>query len=136
MSGVKMTPQQATKRYMARVMGSAAGYIGAVFGAAFLIDDGDPITVVTILASLIPAIFIVLMMRALWRYIEDVDEVARHDFVQALMAAGFTVVTLSGSWGLVEMFNDDLPRLSIFWVFPVFFLVFGLVTFIRYRRCV
>lgn len=135
MTSKTLSPKTAHKNYMGRMLGASGGYIGTVFAAAFVIDDGDPVSVITILVSLLPAIFVLLMIRAVWRYISEVDEVARHDYVQAMMAALFIVLALSGSWGLVELFNDDLPRVPIFWVFPIFFFAFGIVSSFRYRRC-
>ena len=136
MTNTSLTPQKATKQYMFRMMGAAGGYIGAVFGAAMVLDDGDPVSVITLLVAAFPAIFILLMLRAVWIYINVVDEVARHDMVEAMLVALFCMLAIGGSWGLVELFNESVPRLPIFWVFPGFFIIFGVVSGIRYRRCV
>lgn len=136
MSTRSLSPKSAHRQYTARLLGTSGGYIGTVMAAAFVLDDGDPITIVTLLVALLPALFILLMLRAVWIYINAIDEVARHDHVEAMMVALFIVLAIGGSWGLLEMFNSSVPRLSIFWVFPGFFLIYGLVSAIRYRRCV
>ncbi|MGB3454978.1 MAG: hypothetical protein WBG08_12070 [Litorimonas sp.] len=136
MTSLELTPRMAKKRYMGRMLGASLGYVGSIVGAAFLIESGDPITPVTVLAALAPAAFILLMLVAVWRYVAEVDEVARHDYVQSMLFALFGILALSGGWGLVELFNEDLPRLPVFWILPVFFALFGLVNLIRHRRCI
>ncbi|MEL6687819.1 MAG: hypothetical protein AAFP97_09375 [Pseudomonadota bacterium] len=130
----EITPKQAAKKYVSRVFGASLGYIGAVFGVSFLIDDGDPVTVFTIMAALLPGIFIVLMVLALWKYLSEMDEVARHDHSRALLIAAFTVLGLAGSWGLVELYNDAFPRIPVFFVYPAFFGVYGIVACMLYGR--
>jgi len=129
-------PAQATKRYMRGVMGSALGYIVTVFGVSFLHDKFIDGSLVAILIAAIPGIFIALMVLSLWRYLNEADEVMRHDLTQAMMGGLFLTLVISGGWGLVELFNDDMPRLPIFFVFPGFFLLYGLIAGIRYKRCV
>lgn len=136
MSDKTLTPKAANKRYFSRMFGAACGYVGSVFGVSFLIDKGDPVTVVTILAALIPGFFVLMMLWAVWRFVNEVDEVARHDLTQAMLVALFSVLAISGGWGLVELFNTNLPRLPVFWVFPVFFLIFGFVNCFRFGRIV
>lgn len=134
MSDATITPGQAKKSYMFRMLGASFGYVGAIIAAAIVIDEGDPVSAITIVVAAIPALFILLMMRALWRYIREADEVARHDITQAMMDGLFIVLAVSSSWGLIEMFNASLPRLPVFWMFPLFFAVFGIVSGIRYGR--
>ncbi len=131
-----MKPKQANKRYFSAMLGSSLGYLGSVFGVSFLHDKLVDGSIPGILLSLIPGIFICLMLLSVWRYLKDVDEVVRHELIQAMMAGLFALLALSGGWGLVELFNDSLPRLPVFFAFPVFFLTYGLVTAIRYKRCV
>lgn len=131
-----MKPKLAKKRYFSTVMGASLGYVGSVFGCSFLhhkVPDGS---VAGISLSLVPGLFIGLMLFAFWRYLHDVDEVARHEMTQAIIIGLFVLLMLSGGWGLVELFNDSLPRLPIFYAFPAFFITFGLVSGIKYRRCV
>lgn len=131
-----MKPKLAKKRYMFTVMGSSLGYLGSVFGISFLHDKLADGSIGAILLSLIPAIFICLMIASVWRYLKDVDEVARHDLTQAMLVGLFVLLTLSGGWGLVELFNDSLPRLPIFFAFPAFFLIFGFVSCVKFKRWV
>jgi cytochrome c-type biogenesis protein CcmH/NrfF len=134
MTTINLTPKQAAKQYGCRMMGAALGYLGATFGAAMVLDEGDPVTVITILVALVPAAFVLLMLRAVWRYMKEMDEVARYDHTQAMLIALFVVLSVGGGWGLVELFNEELPRLPIFWVFPGFFFIYGLVACFVFGR--
>ena len=131
-----MQPKQAVKRYFLTVMGSSLGYLGAVLGISFVHDKVPDGSLAGICLALVPGIFICLMLHAVWRFLKNTDEVARYELTQSMMAGLFVLLALSGGWGLVELFNDTLPRLPIFFAFPVFFLSFGGVAAIRYRRCV
>lgn len=130
-----MTPKLAKKRYFATMMGSALGYLGAVFGVSFLHDKLTDGSILAILLAVIPAIFISGMIWSLWRYLNDIDEVGRHYLTQAMMSALAIVLAISGGWGLVELYNESLPRLPIFYVFPAFFLIFGLISKFKYKQC-
>lgn len=134
MPNTTLTPKQAQKRYMGRMLGASGAYIGTVLAASFVVDEGDAVTVSTILVALVPAICILFMLRAVWMYLNEVDEVARHDFTQAMMVSLFIILAIGGGWGLVELFNDNLPRLPIFYVFPAFFGIYGLVSCFGFGR--
>jgi len=129
-------PAQANKRYIRAVMGSAIAYIIAVFGVSFLHDKFTDGSIIAILIAAIPGLFIALMVLSLWRYLNEADEVLRHDLTQAMMGALCVILIVSGSWGLVELFNDDIPRLPVFYIFPSFFLLYGLISKIKYKFCV
>jgi len=131
-----MKPILVCKRYIFSTLGYGFGYLGSVFGITFLHDKVPDGSVAGVLISLFPAIFIGLMLGAFWRFLKDSDEVARHDMTQAMMAGIFALLMLSGGWGLVELFNENLPHLPIFYAFPAFFLTFGLVSGVKYKRWV
>jgi phage shock protein PspC (stress-responsive transcriptional regulator) len=116
------------KRYRRQVLGAGAGYIGAVFGVSTQLSDTDPVTVLTVGLAFLPGLFILLMVYAMWVYIRDVDEAARHFMVNAMMSALFVTLAISGVWGLAELFLDGLPRLPVFFVFPIVMGMFGAFT--------
>ena len=130
-----MKPKQAYKKYFSTTLGASLGYLGSVCGVSFLHDKFTDGSAGGILLSLMPGIFICLMLFSVWQYLKDVDEVARHELTQSMMAGLFVLLALSGGWGLVELFNDSLPRLPVFWAFPIFFLTYGAVSAIKYKRC-
>lgn len=129
-----MIQSEVKKRYIFTSMGASLGYLGAVFGVAFIHDKFIDGSLPAIIISMIPGIFICVIIWSVWQYIKDIDEVARHDLTQAMLIGLFVLLALSGGWGLVELFNDDMPRLPIFSAFPVFFLIFGLVSGLKYKR--
>jgi len=130
-----MTQKTVRQRYRFSTLGYGLGYIGATFGVTFLHDKLTDSSLLAVLLAAFPAIFIALMVRALWRYINAIDEVARHDHIQAMVSALLIILMISGGWGLVELFNDELPRLPIFYIFPAFYLIYGLISSLKYDRC-
>lgn len=130
-----MSLAQTNRRYKFSTLGYGLGYIGTVLGIRFLPDsffEGSP---TGIFFAALPAVFIGLMVWAFWRYINDIDEVARHDHISSMMISLMLVLIISGGWGLVELFNEDMFRISIFYIYPIFFLTYGLIAVIRYKRC-
>jgi len=123
-----MSQTMIRKRYTRTVMGAGAGYIGAVFGVSTQLDDGDPLTAINIGLALVPGLFILLMVYAMWVYFRDVDEAARHFMIKAMMSALFVALSISGVWGLAELFLDALPKLPVFFVFPIIIGMFGVFT--------
>ncbi|GHA88089.1 hypothetical protein GCM10009069_08800 [Algimonas arctica] len=123
-----MSQAKIQKRYRRNVMGAGAGYIGAVFGVSTQLDGDSPVTVLNVGLALLPGLFIVGMVYAMWVYIRDVDEAARHFLVKAMMSALFVTLALSGVWGLAELFLDNLPKLPVFFVFPIVMGMFGVFT--------
>lgn len=130
-----MSQKTIRQRYRFSTLGYGLGYLGATFGVSFLHDTFTDSSLPALLLAALPAVFIALMVRALWRYINQIDEVARHDHIQAMMSALLIILMVSGGWGLVELFNDDLPRLPIFYIFPAFYLIYGLISSFKYKRC-
>lgn len=129
-----MKPELAKKRYMSMMIGSSLGYIATVFVVSYthgLLTEGST---PAIILSLVPAVPICLMLWSIWRFLDEMDEVARHVLTQSMLFGLFVLLALSGAWGLVELFNDSMPRLPIFFVFPAFFIIFGLVTGFKYKR--
>ncbi len=131
-----MKPRIAKQRYTKAMMGSALAYLAAVFGSRFLEDKVIDGSFMGIAVSLIPGFFIALMVWSVWRYMRETDEVTRHDHTAAMLFSLYSVLIFTGGWGLVELFNDSLPRIPIFYVFSGFFLVFGAVSCIKFKRWV
>ena len=123
-----MTHKQVTRRYTFTMIGASLAYAGTLIGATFFIDDGDPTTPLTFTVAMLPGIAIIYMLWGMWRYINDVDEVGRFFITRALLIALFGTLAISGVWGLAELFLEDLPRIPVFWVFPITMGLFGLAS--------
>ena len=130
-----MSPTETNRRYKFSTFGYGLGYIGAVFGISFLPETLFEGSIAGIFLAIIPALFISLMVLTFWRYINNIDEVARHDHISAMVISLMLVLIVSGGWGLVELFNENMPRIPIFYIYPIFFLTYGLIAAIRYKRC-
>lgn len=120
-----MSQTMIQKRYRRNILGAGVGYTGAVAGVSTQLDGGDPLTALNVGLALLPGVFIVAMVYAMWVYIRDVDEAARYFMIKALMGALFLTLALAGVWGLAELFLDDLPKLPVFFVFPIVMGMFG-----------
>jgi hypothetical protein len=129
-----MKPKQAIRRYLSTTIGASLAYVGSVFGVSFFHDRLIDGSAAGILIALVPGIFICLMLFSMWRYLQEIDEVARHELTQGMMTGLFGILAFSGGWGLVERFNETLPPLSLFYVFPAYFLIMGIATFVRWKR--
>lgn len=116
------------KTYMKSLLLSAGAYVVTLMGVTFAVNKMEASPILAGLLAIIPAFFVLLMLRAVWIYVHDVDEAQRFFLMKSMMIGLFSLLAVSGSWGLVEMMSDDLPRLPVFWLFPLFFGVFGLST--------
>lgn len=121
------TPKEANRRYMGLMLGSSLGYVVALLGVTALLSKDDPITPLGLTMAFVPGLFVIGMLYAMWRFIKEVDEVARFYIMRALVMAAFVVMAVAGTWGLLEMILENIPRLPIFWAFPLFFFIFGIV---------
>lgn len=122
----KITPKLASKRYMRSMLGFSLGYAGALIGVTYLLKTiGNAPLLYILLATILPGLFLFGMLWSIWRFLREVDEVARHFIVQSMIIGLFGVLALSGVWGLMELLSDEIPRLPVFWIFPVFFAAFG-----------
>ncbi len=131
-----MEPKTAIKRYMTLMMGSSLSYLVVVFAISVSHDALKDGSLPAIALSLLPGIPLCLVLWSLWRYLKEADEVVRHDLTQAMVIGLFILLGISGCWGLAELFNDTMPRLPMFFAFPLFFIIFGLVSGTKYKRWV
>lgn len=123
-----MSASQVQRNYRKSLLLSSLGYVVTLLGVTQAVNTLGASTLLAGALAIIPAIFVLLMLRAIWIFVHDVDEAQRFFLVQSMMIGLFAVLAISGSWGLVEMMSDDIPKLPIFWLFPLFFGVFGLST--------
>jgi len=123
-----MSASQVQRNYRKSLLLSSLGYVVTLLGVTQAVNTLGASTLLAGALAIIPAIFVLLMLRAIWIFVHDVDEAQRFFLVQSMMVGLFAVLAISGSWGLVEMMSDDIPKLPIFWLFPLFFGVFGLST--------
>lgn len=109
----------AYRRYMARLFGAAVVYVGAVFLASRLIPDHAHASPGIIAVALIPGAATLAMIWAIARlFVELDDEYLRMREVRKAMIATGLLLSLASVWGLLELMTD-VPRVPVFYVFPV-----------------
>ena len=123
-----MTHKKIVNRYKYSILGYGFAYAGSLIGVTFIEDKLVENFALKVGLAIIPVFFIVMMLRALWIYIRDVDEAQRFFLQRSINIAAFAVLIFSGSWGLLELMIDDILKVPVFWMFPFFFAVFGLAT--------
>lgn len=113
----------AYRRYVRRMVPLSLLYVGAIMLAVRLIPDHAPADVRTIGLALLPGLAVVGWVWALARLlIELEDEYLRMlEIRKFLVATGFTLAICS-VWGLLELFAPTVPKLALFFVFPLWAL--------------
>lgn len=109
----------AYRAYFRRMMISSLLYMAAVFAAASLLHHRAPVSLPTIVIALLPGLAVLFMIYAIGRLMIELDDEFLRMLVirQALVATGITLA-ITSVWGMLETFTD-LPRLEVFWVFPI-----------------
>ena len=131
-----MKPKLANKRYTLTMLGASFGYMVTMLAVAIAHDHIVDGSLGAIALTLTPGIFVLIMIASVWRYLREIDEVARHDYTQSMLIGLYAILVLSGSWGAVELFNEKTQRVPIFYIFPLFFMIFGVVHSFTYgRKC-
>lgn len=129
-----LSPKAIKRRYFREIGLAGIGYMASIIILSPILSDEDPLTAVNIALMLIPVIFLLLTVVAMWRYFESVDEVLRAVYGRALLVAGFAVMAVSGAWGLLELMNENVPKLPVFFVFPLFMGTFGIASSVGKNR--
>lgn len=102
-------------------------YAVALIGFTFVVKSlSNPSNFLVVSLALIPGTLLLGMLWSFWRISVTVDEAQRHFLTQSMIVSLFFTLGLSGVWGSIELMTTDLPRLPVFWIFPIFFGVFGL----------
>jgi len=121
MSLTPCSPQQgaAYRRYLRRFLPATGLYVLAIALASWLIPDDAHASVLTVGIALLPGLAIVGMIWAMARLLIELDDeyLRMLEVRKALVATGL-VLALASVWGLLELFTD-VPRLPIFWIFPL-----------------
>ena len=123
-----MPRSQAAKRYTIRFTIIMVIYLVAIFATTYILKHTHPGRTVAVLLSILPALPIVAVLAVVGLYLkEETDEFQRNLYLQNLLWAAGCVLAFSSVWGLSEMYAD-IPPIPIFYVFPGFWLFFGICT--------
>ncbi|WP_244479229.1 hypothetical protein [Stenotrophomonas terrae] len=133
--GCDAAPAKLRKRYTREVMLAMAGYMVLLVASSLLLKRVDE-PLLRALVALLPVPPVVLMLRAMVRYIRDVDELQQRIELEAVsFATGFvSLVYLTGGFLQVAKVIDIPAGAAMIWVFPLVCLAYGLAKAVVVRR--
>lgn len=113
------TSSAAYRRYLRRFWPASGLYVLAIALATWLIPDDAQASALTVGIALLPGLGIVAMIWALARLLVELDdEYLKLLEVRKWLAATGLVLVVASVWGILELFTD-VPKLPIFWIFPM-----------------
>jgi len=116
----------ALRRYLRRLIPTAAIYVGAVLLASSVLGEpGQPTGVAAYALAILPALPIIAVFWIMGRFlVEEQDEYLRLLMVrQMLVATGFTL-SLATLWGFLEIYVNA-PHIPLFFVAVTWFAGLG-----------
>ena len=132
----EMYAQPAGKRYLRALWPIMIGYSLSLFLSLFLIRRGIESVPLRALVAVLPALAIVLLMRAALRYLREIDELQRRIETEAIGIASLLVSVLYFAGGLLqqaEVIHLDAGAAMI-WVFPLLCAIYGVAKMVLTRR--
>lgn len=115
----------ANARYLARMLVVTFLYVGSLFAALALIDEGDPVTIGTIVLAFLPGLAVAAYFWAIARLmIELDDEFLRMLMVRQSLVATAIALSAASIYGFLENF-EIVPHLAAFYWPIVWFAGLG-----------
>lgn len=123
-------------RYLREFLPAMVGYVVTVFLSVWLLKRGIDQPGLRALVALLPVPAIGLALRAIIRYIRDVDELQQRIELEAVsFAAAFvSMVYVTGGFLQLAKVIDIPSAVSMIWVFPLICLSYGLAKMVVARR--
>lgn len=110
----------AAARYTRRMALIAAIYVAGIVLASVTIDRTAPLGPLAIGLALIPGAAMLAAIIAIGRFVAELpDEYLRMLETRKLIVATGVTLAITSVWGLLELYSDSLPRLPVFYVFPI-----------------
>lgn len=128
-----MLVNAAGRAYMVRFLSAMGAYVVLLLLSIYLLQP-KPEGWWRGLVAVLPAIPATLVVLAVVRYVERLDELQRRIHLSALGFAAAATAILTFTWGLLE--NAGFSRISMLWVFPLMCALWGIgaaVASYRYR---
>ena len=115
-----MTPNPTTGRYIRRMIAILVVYLAGIILASLVVDRAAPLGPLTIALALLPGMAMIAAIWAMGRFIADLtDEYLRMLEVRKVLTATGVTLAITSVWGLIELYSDAVPRLPVFYVFPI-----------------
>lgn len=133
--GCDAAPAKLRKRYTREVMLAMAGYVVLLVSSILLlkrVEDG----LLRALIALLPVPPMMLVLRAMIRYIRDADELQQRIELEAVSfaTAFISLVYLTGGFLQSAKVIDVPSNVAMIWVFPLVCLSYGLAKAVVARR--
>lgn len=123
-------------RYLREFLPAMAGYVITLFLSIWLLKQGVEEPALRALVALMPVPAIGMAMRAIIRYIRDVDELQQRIELEAVsFAAAFvSMVYIAGGFLQLAKVIDIPSSVAMIWVFPMICASYGLAKMVVSRR--
>ena len=118
-----MLEREARRKYLLELGGAMALYMVVLFGSISIGRD-MPESIGRTLLLLLPLVPVLLSVWAIARQFGRMDEFQRLRSLESLAIAAAITAGATFTYGFLE--NLGFPRLSMFWVWPLMGLVWGL----------
>ena len=132
----EMYAQPAGRRYLRVLWPALVAYSLALFASIWLIKRGIDSVPLRALVAVLPALPIVLLMRAALRYLREIDELQRRIETEAIGIASLLVALLYFAGGLLQKAKvvDLDAAMAMIWVFPLLCAAYGIAKMVLARR--
>ena len=123
-------------RYLREFLPAMAGYVVTLFLSVWLLKRGVDEPALRALVALLPVPAIGMALRAIIRYIRDVDELQQRIELEAVsFAAAFvSMVYIAGGFLQLAKVIDIPSGVAMIWVFPLICGSYGLAKIVVARR--
>lgn len=110
----------AMRRYMRRFVPITVAYMASIGLATFIIVDKAPANALIIGLALLPGLAVLGWLWAMARLLVELDDeyLLMLEVRKMLVATGLTLA-ITSVWGILELFSPDIPRMPVFFVFPM-----------------
>ena len=132
----EMYAQPAGKRYLRALWPILVGYSISVFLSVWLIKRGIESLPLRAVVAVLPALALLLMMRAALRYLRELDELQRRIETEAIGIASLLVSLAYFAGGLLQKAKvvDIDSAAAMIWVFPLLCAIYGIAKMVLTRR--
>jgi hypothetical protein len=123
-----MKEREANQKYRVELLSAMLGYLVVLIGSISLAKPMDPGATRTLLL-ISPIVPLMLAVWAIARHFKRMDEFVRLRSLESLAVAAAITAGLSLTYGFLE--SAGFPKLSMFWVWGVMGLIWGLHSCLR-----
>ena len=116
----------AARNYLKRMVIVSLSYVGSLFAAVSLIEEGDPVTPLSIAIAIVPGLAVAGYFWAMGKFmLEQKDEFMRMLMVRQTLVATAFAFSIASVYGFLENFGQ-VPHVDAFWWPTAFFFGLGI----------